>query len=57
MYKLVFVFCFFGAAFCGDIAEDENVLVLTTDNFETALELYPNILVEFCKFCIFYNDN
>ncbi|GMS87149.1 hypothetical protein PENTCL1PPCAC_9324, partial [Pristionchus entomophagus] len=30
-----------------DIEEEENVLVLTNDNFESALEAHPNMLVEF----------
>lgn len=30
------------------LQEEENVIVLTVDNFEEALEKYPNILVEFC---------
>ncbi|GMR39659.1 hypothetical protein PMAYCL1PPCAC_09854, partial [Pristionchus mayeri] len=30
-----------------DIEEEDNVLVLTNDNFESALEAHPHILVEF----------
>ncbi|KAF8364296.1 hypothetical protein PRIPAC_91219 [Pristionchus pacificus] len=30
-----------------DIEEEENVLVLTNDNFESALEAHPHMLVEF----------
>ena len=30
-----------------EIAEEENVLVLTKDNFDEALQLHPMILVEY----------
>lgn len=32
-----------------DIEEDEGVLVLTTANFDEALEKHKLLLVEFCK--------
>jgi len=35
------------AAFSAEITEEENVLVLTNDNFDEALEKHANILVEF----------
>jgi protein disulfide-isomerase A1 len=35
------------AACAADIKEEENVLVLTVDNFDEAIEKYENILVEF----------
>ena len=50
MFKIILTICLFGAAFCEDIKEEENVLVLTAENFKTALKNHPNILVEFCKF-------
>ena len=33
-----------------EIAEEENVLVLTGDNFDEAVSSHQHILVEFCKF-------
>ncbi|OWA54404.1 Protein disulfide-isomerase [Hypsibius exemplaris] len=46
MFKLLSIVCL--AAFVvAEIKEEENVLVLGTDNFEEALSLYPDILVEF----------
>lgn len=38
---------FFAAAFAADIKTEDGVLVLTNDNFEEALKLHENILVEF----------
>lgn len=35
------------AAFAAEIKEEENVLVLTNDNFDEAVETHSNILVEF----------
>ena len=33
-----------------NIETEDEVLVITTDNFEEALEKHENILLEFCKF-------
>ena len=50
IYILLMV-AFVGTAFCEDeITEEENVLVLTKDNFDGALAKHNYILVEFCKF-------
>ena len=43
------------ACVADDIAEEENVLVLTTENFGGAIEDNTYILVEFCKF-VEYNE-
>ena len=34
---------------CETIEEEENVLVLTTSNFDEAIKTHKYILVEFCK--------
>jgi protein disulfide-isomerase A1 len=47
MYKIVAVVCLLVAYVSSEYAEEEDVLVLKTDNFETALEEFPHILVEF----------
>ena len=39
----------FALAAC-DIKEEENVLVLTSDNFDKAIEEHEHILVEFCEY-------
>lgn len=42
------LFLFIALSFCvASISEDENVWVLTDDNFEEALSLQPDLLVEF----------
>lgn len=47
---IVVLLAIVGAVFCGDYQEEENVLVLTTDNFDAATEEFPSLLVEFCKY-------
>ena len=39
-----------GVALCGDYKTEEEVLVLTDDNFDAAVEEFSNVLVEFCKY-------
>lgn len=39
------------------IPEEDDVLVLTVDNFEEALKTYPNLLVEFYAPVFYYNKN
>lgn len=40
----------FGLAFADDIKREENVLVLTKDNFDGAVTDNKHVLVEFCKY-------
>ena len=60
----IILFSLLGLAY-SEITEEENVLVLTTDNFDGAVENNKFILVEFCEytvlkciilFCIFYKN-
>ncbi len=37
-----------------EVTEEENVLVLTTDNFEEVIEATDYVLVEFCKFLLLH---
>ena len=37
-----------------EIAEEENVLVLKTDNFDDAVKAHDYLLVEFCKYSCLY---
>ena len=47
MIKSLLFLCLVAFAFAEDITEEEDVLVLTTGNFDGALEKYPMTLVEF----------
>jgi hypothetical protein len=50
LYVLL-IAAFVGTVLCEDeIAEEEDVLVLTKDNFDGALAKHNHVLVEFCKF-------
>lgn len=50
---VLLMLAFAGNVFCdGEIAEEENVLVLTKDNFDGAVAKHNYILVEFCKFSV-----
>lgn len=52
LYVFVILACM-GTVLCeSEIAEEEDVLVLTKDNFDGALAKHSHILVEFCKFNI-----
>lgn len=55
MYKIVAFVCLLVAYVSSEYIEEEDVLVLKTDNFETALEEFPHILVEFCKLSSAFN--
>jgi protein disulfide-isomerase A1 len=44
---LTFLFGYLCVINCVEIKEEENVLVLTNDNFDEALKKYQNLLVEF----------
>ena len=52
---IILLFSVISCGICADYTEDENVLVLTTDNFDGAIEEFKNILVEFCKFASWLN--
>lgn len=48
--KFLFAVCLLVATVAAaDIKEEENVLVLTEDNFKEAVDQYEFLLVEFCK--------
>ncbi len=51
MKLLILAICL-GAVFC-EIKEEKDVLVLTTDNFDTAVTDDAMILVEFCEYLLF----
>jgi len=44
---LIFLVCALVLTNCATIQEEDNVLVLTKDNFDEALSTYENVLVEF----------
>lgn len=48
MRMALFLIALVGLGFA-EIEEEDNVLVLTNDNFQQAIDTYPYILVEFCK--------
>ena len=49
-FLVIFALCVaFVAADDAQIQEEENVLVLTDKNFESALKAHEFVLVEFCK--------
>ena len=48
MRVALFLIALVGLGFA-EIEEEDNVLVLTNDNFQQAIDTYPYILVEFCK--------
>lgn len=47
--------CLLGAALAKIETEDE-VLVITKDNFDEALEKHPYILLEFCEYIYIYRE-
>jgi len=50
MKLLVVLLASFIVSITAEIAVEEGVLVLTTDNFDSAISDNENILVEFCKY-------
>lgn len=54
IYVLLLV-AFVGLVHCEtEIKEEENVLVLTKDNYDEAVEKHNHLLVEFCEY--FHDD-
>ena len=47
---VLFVALFGALASAEEIKLEDNVLVLTKDNFDSAVEKHPFMLVEFCKY-------
>lgn len=49
-YLVIGTFFLFAAVALAEIQEEDGVLVLTTENFKSAIADNQFILVEFCKF-------
>ena len=49
MHTTVLLLALCGLALAAEIETEENVLVLTSENFQQALEENQYLLVEFCK--------
>lgn len=47
---VISVLALINAVSTADIETDQNVFVLTKDNFDQAIQEHKNILVEFCKY-------
>ena len=50
--KCLLLIALVAVAYC-EVKEDENVLVVTTDNWDEAVPNDANVLVEFCKVLLF----
>jgi hypothetical protein len=50
IFKLCVLFAVSSTVFCGEIKDEEGVLVFTQDNFETGIKENEFVLVEFCKY-------
>ncbi len=56
MKSLLFLIALALTAFVNaEIETEENVLILTTDNFEEAIEGNDYVLVEFCELHVYLN--
>lgn len=54
LFTFVFGLLLFAVVRCEEeITDDEDVLVLTNDNFDGAIKKHKHILVEFCKFALY----
>ena len=53
---IIFLVTVISSGLCAEYTEDENVLVLTTDNFDDAISEFKHVLVEFCKLLAHYHN-
>lgn len=53
--KYLMLFCALIVGIRGDedITRDDEVIVITTNNFQNVIDKYPHVLIEFCAFYFF----